>query len=37
MGYVELGERGIIATETELNKWKQEQLANIKNQTSGTM
>ncbi|PLW18906.1 hypothetical protein PCANC_11562 [Puccinia coronata f. sp. avenae] len=33
----ELGERGIIATETELNKWKQEQLANIKNQTSGTM
>ncbi|KNZ57647.1 uncharacterized protein VP01_2109g3 [Puccinia sorghi] len=28
-----LGERGIIATETELDKWKQEQLASIKNQT----
>ncbi|KAA1132701.1 hypothetical protein PGTUg99_016443 [Puccinia graminis f. sp. tritici] len=32
----ELGERGIIATETELNKWKQEQLASIRNQSSST-
>lgn len=31
----ELGERGIIATETELNKWKQEQLASIKHETFG--
>ncbi|MBW0525029.1 hypothetical protein O181_064744 [Austropuccinia psidii MF-1] len=31
----ELAERGLIATETELNKWKQEQLIKVKNNTFG--
>ena len=30
----DLGERGIIATESELNKWKLEQLDSLKNRSS---